>query len=238
MKAPRNFNDAHSLAVSVLRFGRGLVALWPREEPERPLELWDFEACPFCRKVREALSELDLPYVSRACARGSNNREQVLARGGKRLFPFLTDPNTGRELYESEEIIDYLYETYGAGRRRPGLDKVLASLNTVSSVVASAARPRRGGRVRIGYEHREQPPELLVLYGFEASPYCRKVRERLHELNLDALVINVAKKSPHRRQLVERGGKMQVPYLADPNTGVALYESDDICAYLDRTYGG
>ena len=26
-------------------------------------ELWDFEACPYCRKVREVLSELDLDYL-------------------------------------------------------------------------------------------------------------------------------------------------------------------------------
>jgi glutathione S-transferase len=27
-----------------------------------------------------------------------------------------------------------------------------------------------------------------------------------------------------------------VPYLVDPNTGEALFESADIVAYLDRTY--
>ncbi|PKN58082.1 MAG: glutathione S-transferase [Deltaproteobacteria bacterium HGW-Deltaproteobacteria-14] len=237
MSPPRTLNDVHSLAVSVLRYGRGLVALRPLDEPDQPLELWEFEACPFCRKVREALSELDLPYVSRACAKGSNNRAAVLARGGQRQFPFLVDPNTQRELYESEDIVDYLHETYGGGRRRPRLDKLIAPLNTLTSALASAARPGRGRKVRAGCEDREQPPELLVLYSFEASPYCRKVRERLHELNLDALVINLAKKSPHRPQLVARGGKMQVPYLIDPNTGTELYESDDIVAYLDATYG-
>ena len=37
--------------------------------------------------------------------------------------------------------------------------------------------------------------------------------------------------------LVDRGGRMMVPYLADPNTGTELYESDDICEYLSQTYG-
>ena len=32
------------------------------------------------------------------------------------------------------------------------------------------------------------------------------------------------------------GGKIQVPYLVDPNGPVALYESRDILDYLDRTY--
>ena len=29
------------------------------------------------------------------------------------MFPFLHDPNTGTEMYESADIIDYLYEHYG-----------------------------------------------------------------------------------------------------------------------------
>jgi hypothetical protein len=36
---------------------------------------------------------------------------------------------------------------------------------------------------------------------------------------------------------VERGGKMMVQYLVDPNTGVAMYESADIQRYLLRTHG-
>jgi glutathione S-transferase len=31
-------------------------------------------------------------------------------------------------------------------------------------------------------------------------------------------------------------GKMQVPYLVDPNTGVSLFESKAILAYLNQTY--
>ena len=30
---------------------------------------------------------------------------------------------------------------------------------------------------------------------------------------------------------------MMVPYLVDPNTGAAMYESADIQAYLLKTYG-
>ncbi|MBU6283884.1 glutathione S-transferase N-terminal domain-containing protein, partial [bacterium] len=35
---------------------------------------------------------------------------------------------------------------------------------------------------------------------------------------------------------VARSGKMQVPWLHDPNTGVSMFESADIVDYLDRTY--
>ena len=47
---------------------------------------------------------------------------------------------------------------------------------------------------------------------------------------------NVAKGSPSRAAFVERSGKMMVPYLVDPNTDTAMFESADIVRYLDRTY--
>ena len=71
----------------------------------------------------------------------------------------------------------------------------------------------------------------------EGSPYCRKVREVLSELALPYVVRNLPQGSPKREELVRRGGKMQVPYLVDPNTGREMYESDAITAYLDAEYG-
>jgi glutathione S-transferase len=224
--------DVHSTLVSALRGGRGWFTLRPGARPTEPLEVYEFEACPFCRKVRETLSELDLEYVARTSARGSAKREAVKARGGRETFPYLVDPNTGAAMYESEDIIDYLHQHYGQGRARPL--RWLSPLNTLGSALASLSRPR-GRQVR--RPRPEQPPELLELYNFEASPYCRKVREALNELDLDYLVKNVAKKSHRRPELVARGGKMMVPYLIDPNTGTELYESDDIVAYLEATYG-
>jgi glutathione S-transferase len=170
--------------------------------------------------------------VARTSARGSAKRDAIMARGGKHQFPYLVDPNTGSEMYESEDIIDYLCKTYGEGRAV--LARVLSPVNTVSAALASAARPR-GSRVRARRD--VQPEQLLELYNFEASPYCRKVREVLNELDLDYVVHNVAKRSARRPQLVARGGKMMVPYLIDPNTKREMYESDDIIAYLDSTYG-
>jgi glutathione S-transferase len=233
------FNDVQSMAASSLRAVRG-VAVRPHnvEHPPRPqrlVELFSFEACPYCRKVREALSELDLAYIARTCPKGDRvNRPDLEQLGGKQQFPYLVDLNTGTELYESEQIIDYLFEEYGPGRS--ALRRFAAPLNTLTAGAASAVRPR-GARVRDGLEDRDQPDERPFLYNFENSPYCRKVRERLCELNLDYEVRNVAKESTRRPELVERGGQMMVPYLVDPNTGMEMYESDDIVEYLDATYG-
>ena len=217
---------------SVLRLGGGLYAkqsLGPR--PERPLELYEFEACPFCRKVRETLSSLDLEAVIYPCPKGGTRfRPKAVELGGKAQFPLLIDPNTGKQLYESDDINTYLATTYGTGRRP--LMVSLGPITMLSSGLASAMRKGHGGKVRTS----KLPEKRLELWSFEASPYCRLVRERLCELELPYLLHNVAKKSPSRPAFIARSGKMQVPWLFDPNTGTELFESEAIIDYLDKTY--
>src|SRR5262250_2886760 len=113
-------NDVSSFAATVVRLGRGIsspIGAVRRREPQRLLELYDFEGCPYCRKVREVLSELDLDYLARPVAHGSPRRVELRRRGGKVQAPYLVDPNTGAEMYESDDIIGYLNSTYGRGRR-------------------------------------------------------------------------------------------------------------------------
>jgi glutathione S-transferase len=83
--------------------------------PERSLELWSYEASPYSRLVREALCELELPYLLHNVAKGSPRRADFVARSGKMMVPYLADPNTGRELFESADIVRYLNETYALG---------------------------------------------------------------------------------------------------------------------------
>jgi glutathione S-transferase len=223
-------DNAWSGLVSVVRLGRGARVRHRTRTPEQRLELWEFEGCPFCRKVREAMSELDLEYLSHPTPRGSNHRKTAPVNHGRKTYPQLVDPNTDTSMSESEDIIDYLYETYGAGR--PPLDRRLAPLNTIGAALASAIRPR--GRVaRASVADRKQPAEPIVLYSFEACPFSRKVRERLQELNLDVVIKPAAKGSARRAEL---DGK-RTPFLIDPNTGVSMGESDDICRYLEERYG-
>src|SRR5262249_44989029 len=109
---------AGSIATTALRFGAG-VATEPRAaRPPLLLELYEFEACPFCRIVREGLTELDLDALIRPCPKGGVRfRDELAKLGGKLQFPFLVDPNTGKSMYESADIIVYLYEQYGGGER-------------------------------------------------------------------------------------------------------------------------
>ena len=74
------------------------------------IELFQFEGCPFCRKVRLKLEELDLEYVSIPCSGSSKNRARLIELGGKEQVPFLVDTDTDTKMYESDDIIAYLEE--------------------------------------------------------------------------------------------------------------------------------
>jgi glutathione S-transferase len=222
---------ATSLAATVVRLPSGLGVGALGKRPPQPLRLYEFEACPFCRKVREALSALDLEADVLPCPKnGLRFRPEAARLGGKAQFPYLVDPNTGKSMYESDEIVRYLFEEYGDGRVPVPLR--LGSLTNLSSAFAGAFRLGRGAY----YQPAKAPEKPLELWSFEASPYCRIVREKLCVLELPYRLHNVAKSSPSRAAFVERSGRMMVPWLVDPNTGVEMFESADIVRYLDRTY--
>jgi len=228
-------NDLSSFAATVVRLGRGISRRGAANTaPARPLELYDFEACPYCRRVREVLTELDLDYVAHPVAHGSTRRQELRRLGGKVQVPYLVDPNTDRRLYESADIIRYLRSTYGT-QRTPWSLPLPNIVDTLNSSVASLCRLGRGSRCTTAAPRTDLQP--LLLYNMEGSPYCRKVREALSELDLVHRVRNLPKGSAKRAELIARGGKMQVPYLVDPNRGDELYESDDIVAYLQAHYG-
>ncbi|MBI5504874.1 MAG: glutathione S-transferase N-terminal domain-containing protein [Deltaproteobacteria bacterium] len=227
----RSYDVATSFVASIARAGSGMQVGSLGRRPQMPLELYEFEACPYCRKVREALSVLDLDAIVHPCPQGGRRfRTAAAERSGKMQFPFLVDPNTGKEMLESDDIVRYLFETYGDGTVPWAL--ALPIITDVSSGLASLARLGAGRSCRAA----TAPARPLELWSFEASPFCRLVRERLCELELPYLLHNVAKGSPRRDAFVAVSGRMMVPYLADPNTGSGMFESADICAYLDRTY--
>lgn len=37
--------------------------------------------------------------------------------GGQSQFPYMVDPNTKTSMYESDDIISYLFESYGEGSK-------------------------------------------------------------------------------------------------------------------------
>lgn len=246
-------SNATSGLATVTRLGRGIFAKVNATKPEALLELYEFENCPYCRLVREVLTELDLDAIIYPCPKGGQRfRPRVIELGGKAQFPFLVDPNTKEQRYESADIIAYLATTYGTGvaprgRWRPN------ALSVASSLIASGYRAGSGLRTRPSNE----PKEPLELYSFESSPFARRVRETLCELELPYVLRNVGRTrlienlppvarnmlridarptSENRKALMERTGQVMVPYLIDPNSGEEMFESADICAYLNDAY--
>lgn len=244
-----------SVVTSTFAGWRGAAAGRPQfQQPAQLPVLYDIEGSPYCRLVREVATSLHLDLAIRPCPKGGTRfRAEAEKLGGKQQFPLLHDPNTGAVIYESADIVDYLFRTY-AGRDTPAKLKV-GRLRKGSSILATLARDVRLTRGIVGTPSRGAE-QALHLWSFEASPYSRPVRERLCELELPYTLHNLGKehwteagpvgrrlKEPYqpiaggkRDAFMKAHGRVQVPYLEDPNTGTHLFESRDILAYLDRTY--
>ena len=207
------------------------------KRPEKPLKLYEFEGCPFCRKVREAVVWLDLDPIVFPCPQGGKRyREFVKETGGKAQFPYLIDENTGVKMYESDDIVEYLYENYG-----PGKDKVPSLLSrspvvTVAAGLGMLGRMGKGSKLDANAKANEKELEPIVFYGYETSPFCKIVRERLVELEIPHQIKSTGRGSYKRKELLKKRGTFQVPYIEDPNTKKAMFESKDILDYLNREY--
>ena len=68
-------------------------------------------------QVREACCTLQLDVAIFPCPKGGTvYRPEAVAMGGKSQFPYMVDPNNaGVAMYEADDIIDYLFKTYGSG---------------------------------------------------------------------------------------------------------------------------
>ena len=78
----------------------------------------------------------------------------------------------------------------------------------------------------------------LILYELEGCPYCAKVINKLDELGLEYESRMVPRSHSERTAVEAVSGQTGVPVLIDEEHGVeGMPESDDIVAYLERTYG-
>ncbi len=75
----------------------------------------------------------------------------------------------------------------------------------------------------------------LMLYHFEACPYCAKVRAAVKELGLELEMRDTREDEKFRNELVELTGRTQVPCLVID--GKPMHESDDIVDWLRKNYG-
>jgi len=182
-------------------------------------------------QVREAVSILDLDVVFYPCPKdGKTWRPKAVELGGKQMFPYMVDPNNGTAMYESDDIIAYLFENYGDGNV-----PLLLKLGPVTAITAGLGQIARAGRGSAARPSKI-PAEPLVLWGYEGSPFVKLAREVLNELELPYLLKTCARGSPKRDAMLEKFDHFQVPLLEDPNTGESMFESAYIVDYLERTY--
>lgn len=70
----------------------------------------------------------------------------------------------------------------------------------------------------------------LTLYYMTTCPYCQKVLNFMKENDITVPLKNTQETSENRQELLQIGGKTQVPCLVID--GKALYESNDIIKWM------
>jgi len=247
-----------AFASSLTEGGRGVMGTAFPKQPQQPLKLYEFEGSPFCRRVREVLTLLNLDYEVYPCPKGGKKyREIVKQQGGKEQFPFLVDENTQIKMYESQDIIHYLFQHYGKSGKTPKKYAEYPKYPVVA-IAGTLINSARGIWINQKIVERDAPVQLLELWGFEGSPFTRVVRALLTELEVPYIFHNVAKerwqdmgpavlrfkpgqyeplKGGKREKIVQVMGRdIQVPYLVDPNNHVKMFESAKIVEYLKQHY--
>lgn len=76
---------------------------------------------------------------------------------------------------------------------------------------------------------------MLALYIKDNCPYSKMVLNKLEELHAPVTLKNVSD-NRHAIELIEYGGKFQVPCLIDFDQQFSLYESPAIMRYFDENF--
>ncbi len=76
---------------------------------------------------------------------------------------------------------------------------------------------------------------MMKLYQFESCPYCKMVREKLSELQITYININVPRDRSQRQEVIQVSGQPSVPVLVDGDT--VLDDEEKILPYLEQKYG-
>ena len=210
--------------------------------PEKSLILYEYESSPYCKRVREMINLLDLSVEYRPCpgARQGKFSQDLLQRTGRQTVPYLIDPNTGSEMFESNDQIEYLLNTYGPPSsefdRKALWPITFEAFSIFTSTLVAIIREMPSGRRQENTRQDNESMKPLELWGYESSPFVRPVREKLCSLCLPHIMVSCPRGSSNRDKMVERTGRFQVPFLIDPNTGIEMFEGPEIVEYLEKVY--
>lgn len=234
----------YALALGPLRLRDSSSVLGSAPRPVQNLILYEYDASPYCKRVREMINLLDLTVEYRPCpgARQGQFSQEMLKRTGRQTVPFLIDPNTNMKLFESNDIIEYLLETYGPSAdqfdRKALWPITWQGFSITTSTLVALLRGMPGSRRQSNARPDNEQMQPIELWGYESSPFVRPVLEKLCSLCVPHVLVSCARGSANRDRLVEKtGGRaFQVPYIVDPNTGLEFSESAAIVEYLEQVY--
>lgn len=71
------------------------------------LDLFILETCPYCKKVMDFLDKESIKY-NKIDINNKDSENSLIQIGGKRQVPFLVDNERNIQMYESDDIIEYL----------------------------------------------------------------------------------------------------------------------------------
>lgn len=234
--------EKYSLKLGPLSIRDSSTVLDKAPRPIKPLILYQYDGSPFCKRVREMINLLDLTVEYRPCpgARQGAFSEELFERTGRRTVPYLIDPNTGSELFESGDQLEYLLENYGPPAsefdRKALWPITFESFSITTSTIVALLRGFPGSKKQPNARPDNEQMEPLELWGYESSPFVRPVREKLDALCLPHVMVSCSRGSANRDRMVAKTGRFQVPFLVDRNTGLELFEGNEIVKYLDAVY--
>jgi hypothetical protein len=162
----------YSLKLGPLRIRDSSTVLQNAPRPVKPLILYEYDASPFCKRVREMINVLDLTVEYRPCpgARQGAFSEDLYQRTGRQTVPYLIDPNTGTELFESSEINTYLVDTYGPATdfdRKALWPITFEAFSIYTSSLVAALRGMPGSSRQSNARPDNEMMEPLELWGYE-----------------------------------------------------------------------
>lgn len=256
-------NYCLSWLSGLVRLFTGIVAAnsirdCPR--PLKPLILYQYEVCPFCRMVRENFSILALDAIVLPCPRTtltqygvvgeSRYRPEVakLSPTGVVMFPMLVDENFEPSvvIQDSSAIIAHVWKHYGTNASKPWNYNMVLKGMVFTAIPSLFRLVPSFGLVRTPSKALPLDFKQLVLCSAEASPSARIIREALDTLELPHMCYNVPTYNyPNRDEKLHNIAistssslSPDIGFFSDPNTGIEFNnDAHATTKYLFDTYG-